>query len=65
MIVDYCIVEASETDELERLVKERMQDEWQPIGGVAMARYTYQTYTDGGQSAWWYTHAMVKYAHEP
>jgi len=65
VIIDYCLIESDDADELTRRVKERMQDGWQPLGGIAVTRYTYQTYTDGKQSSWWYTQAMVKHAHQP
>jgi hypothetical protein len=49
--MQYHLVEAQSAEDLERLVQEKINEGWEPQGGVAVATY--------GVGSWWYYQAMI------
>jgi hypothetical protein len=50
--MQYCVVEANSASALEQEVQTRLDEGWEPLGGVAVATYA--------AGAWWYYQALVR-----
>ena len=57
---DYCVEQAESIYEITEAVRKRMADGWQPLGGVAVMRYTYEDRKGYLEACRVYTQAMVK-----
>ena len=56
-IIDYCLITASEANDLDEAVCKYIRKDWQPFGGVAINEYGFD---DTHYSL--FAQAMVKYA---
>lgn len=58
-VTDYCVVDADTIEQLTRIVQLRLQEGWQPQGGIAFLRFIVIV-MGREQSRYMYLQALVK-----